>query len=98
MIEMLDILEAFVQYHGYTYLRSDTTIDVIQRPILIERFNSDEKLFVFLASTRVRDIEVNLTGADTIIFYDTDWNSTTNAHAFDRCQRINQTSDVHIYR
>ena len=43
-------------------------------------------------------IGVNLTGADTVIFYDSDWNPTMDAQAQDRCHRIGQTRDVHIYR
>lgn len=41
---------------------------------------------------------MNLTGADTVIFYDSDWNPTMDAQAQDRCHRIGQTRDVHIYR
>lgn len=41
---------------------------------------------------------VNLTGADTVVFYDSDWNPTMDAQAQDRCHRIGQTRDVHIYR
>ena len=43
-------------------------------------------------------VGVNLTGADTVIFYDSDWNPTMDAQAQDRCHRIGQTRDVHIYR
>lgn len=39
-----------------------------------------------------------MTGADTVIFYDSDWNPTMDAQAQDRCHRIGQTRDVHIYR
>lgn len=41
---------------------------------------------------------MNLTGADTVVFYDSDWNPTMDAQAQDRCHRIGQTRDVHIYR
>ncbi|CAF4789948.1 unnamed protein product [Rotaria sp. Silwood1] len=98
MTKMLDILEVFLNYHGYTYLRLDGTTQVFERQILMERFNSDEKIFVFLLSTRAGGIGVNLTGADTVIFYDSDWNPTMDAQAQDRCHRIGQTKDVHIYR
>ncbi|CAF1168843.1 unnamed protein product [Rotaria sordida] len=98
MTKMLDILELFLNYHNYTYVRLDGTTDVLQRHILMERFNSDEKIFVFLLSTRAGGIGINLTGADTVIFYDSDWNPTMDAQAQDRCHRIGQTKDVHIYR
>ncbi|CAF5207593.1 unnamed protein product, partial [Rotaria magnacalcarata] len=81
MTKMLDIVELFLNYHGYTYLRLDSTTDVIQRRSLIERFNCDEKIFVFILSTRAGGIDVNLTGADTVIFYDSDWNPTIDVQA-----------------
>jgi E1A-binding protein p400 len=98
MTKMLDILELFLNYHGYTYVRLDGTTHIVQRQMLMERFNSDEKIFVFILSTRAGGIGVNLTGADTVIFYDSDWNPTMDAQAQDRCHRIGQTKDVHIYR
>jgi helicase SWR1 len=39
-----------------------------------------------------------LTGADTVIFYDSDWNPAVDAQAQDRCHRIGQTKEVNIYR
>jgi helicase SWR1 len=53
---------------------------------------------VFILSTRSGGVGVNLTGADTAIFYVSDWNLTMDAQAQDRCHRIGQTRDVHIYR
>jgi SNF2 family DNA or RNA helicase len=66
--------------------------------VLMERFNNDRKIFCFILSTRSGGVGVNLTGADTVIFYDSDWNPTMDAQAQDRCHRIGQTRDVHIYR
>ncbi|XP_071446621.1 helicase domino isoform X2 [Hetaerina americana] len=98
MTRMLDVLEAFLNYHGIVYLRLDGTTRVDQRQLLMERFNADKRIFVFILSTRSGGIGVNLTGADTVIFYDSDWNPTMDAQAQDRCHRIGQTRDVHIYR
>ncbi|CAG9760112.1 unnamed protein product [Ceutorhynchus assimilis] len=98
MTKMLDVLEAFLNFHGHIYLRLDGTTKVEQRQILMERFNSDKRIFVFILSTRSGGVGVNLTGADTVIFYDSDWNPTMDAQAQDRCHRIGQTRDVHIYR
>lgn len=64
----------------------------------MERFNADSRIFCFILSTRSGGLGVNLTGADTVIFYDSDWNPTMDAQAQDRCHRIGQTRDVHIYR
>lgn len=98
MSKMLDILEQFLNHHGHTYLRLDGATKIEQRQALMERFNADKRIFCFILSTRSGGIGVNLTGADTVIFYDSDWNPTMDAQAQDRCHRIGQTRDVHIYR
>ncbi|CAH2308297.1 helicase SRCAP isoform X1 [Pelobates cultripes] len=98
MTRMLDILEQFLNYHGHIYLRLDGSTRVEQRQVLMERFNMDKRIFCFILSTRSGGVGVNLTGADTVIFYDSDWNPTMDAQAQDRCHRIGQTRDVHIYR
>ncbi|XP_074640439.1 helicase domino-like isoform X2 [Tubulanus polymorphus] len=98
MTRMLDVLESFLNYHGHRYLRLDGTTKVEQRQLLMDRFNADKRIFCMILSTRSGGIGVNLTGADTVIFYDSDWNPTMDAQAQDRCHRIGQTRDVHIYR
>ena len=98
MTRMLDILEAFLNYHGYVYMRLDGSTKVEMRQALMERFNNSPKYFCFILSTRSGGVGINLTGADTVVFYDSDWNPTMDAQAQDRCHRIGQTRDVHIYR
>ncbi|CAL4220744.1 unnamed protein product, partial [Meganyctiphanes norvegica] len=98
MTRMLDVFESFLNYHGQIYLRLDGTTKVEQRQVLMERFNQDKRIFAMILSTRSGGVGVNLTGADTVIFYDSDWNPTMDAQAQDRCHRIGQTRDVHIYR
>lgn len=65
---------------------------------MMQRFNTDPKYFCFILSTRSGGVGINLTGADTVIFYDSDWNPAMDAQAQDRCHRIGQTREVHIYR
>ena len=98
MSKMLDILEAFLNIHGYTYLRLDGATGVDRRQRYMDRFNNDTKIFCFILSTRSGGMGINLTGADTVIFYDSDWNPAMDAQAQDRAHRIGQTRDVHIYR
>jgi len=98
MAKMLDILEKFMNLHGYTYVRLDGNTRVEQRQRVVERFNRDERVFCFISSTRSGGLGLNLTGADTVIFYDTDWNPSMDKQAQDRCHRIGQTHTVHIYR
>ena len=98
MTKMLDILEAFLNVYRYTYLRLDGSTKPEERQRLMERYNSDPRLFAFILSTRSGGVGVNLTGADTVVFYDTDWNPAMDLQAQDRCHRIGQTREVNIYR
>ena len=81
MTKVLDVLEAFLSFHGFIYLRLDGSTRVEQRQTLMERFNNNSKYFVFILSTRSGGVGINLTGADTVIFYDSDWNPTMDAQA-----------------
>lgn len=98
MTKMLDILEQFLNIHGHRYLRLDGATKVEQRQILTERFNNDSRILAFILSSRSGGLGINLTGADTVIFYDLDWNPAMDKQCQDRCHRIGQTRDVHIYR
>lgn len=98
MTKMLDILEKFLNIHGYTYVRLDGSTKIEMRQAIVDKFNNDSKVFCFISSTRSGGIGLNLTGADSIIFYDTDWNPAMDKQAQDRCHRIGQTREVNIYR
>ena len=98
MSRMLDILEVFLNLHDYIYLRLDGATKVEERQRLMDRFNGDPRVFVFILSTRSGGLGINLVGADTVVFYDSDWNPAMDAQAQDRAHRIGQTRDVHIYR
>ena len=96
--QMLDILEAAVAAAGYVYRRMDGTTPVSHRMRLIDEFNSDARVFVFLLTTKVGGLGVNLTGADRVLLYDPDWNPSTDAQARERAWRIGQTKEVTVYR
>ncbi|KAL6971215.1 Pharynx and intestine in excess protein 1 [Sarracenia purpurea var. burkii] len=98
MTKMLDILEAFLNLYGYTYMRLDGSTQPEERQTLMQRFNTNPKIFLFILSTRSGGVGINLVGADTVIFYDSDWNPAMDQQAQDRCHRIGQTREVHIYR
>lgn len=98
MTKVLDILEQFLNIHGHRYLRLDGATKIEQRQVLTERFNRDDRILAFILSSRSGGIGINLTGADTVIFYDLDWNPAMDKQCQDRCHRIGQTRDVHIYR
>ncbi|KAJ2385563.1 swr1 complex component [Coemansia sp. RSA 2611] len=98
MTRVLDILERWLNLRGLRYLRLDGATRVEQRWRLTEMFNHDRRWSVFISSTRAGGLGINLTGADTVIFYDSDWNHAMDAQCQDRCHRIGQLREVHIYR
>ncbi|KAL0487353.1 helicase SWR1 [Acrasis kona] len=98
MSKMLNVLEQFLSMHNHTYFRLDGATKIEKRQYMMERFNADPKIFAFILSTRSGGLGINLTGADTVIFYDSDWNPAMDAQAQDRCHRIGQTKNVTIYR
>ncbi|XP_063989638.1 uncharacterized protein LOC135168912 [Diachasmimorpha longicaudata] len=95
---MLDILEDYLMMRPWKYRRLDGNTDIADRKESIQIFNSDPDYFLFLVSTRAGGIGLNLTGADTVILYDSDWNPQADIQAMARCHRIGQTKPVVIYR
>jgi len=98
MTRMLDILESFLNLHDFRYLRLDGATKTEDRQRLMERFNSDQRIFCMILTTRAGGVGLNLTGANCVVFYDNDWNPAIDAQAQDRVHRIGQTKPVHIYR
>lgn len=98
MTRILDILEIFLNFHGYLYLRLDGATKIEDRQYITERFNADPRIFCFIASSRSGGVGINLTGADTVVFYDSDFNPQMDRQCEDRAHRIGQIRDVHIYR
>ncbi|CAH1273323.1 ERCC6 [Branchiostoma lanceolatum] len=96
--QMLDLMEEFVQDQSYTYMRMDGTTTISSRQPKITKFNKDTSIFVFLLTTRVGGLGVNLTGANRVIIFDPDWNPSTDMQARERAWRIGQVKDVTIYR
>jgi SNF2 family DNA or RNA helicase len=103
--QMLDILEEVIEYINrergldYKYLRMDGTTEISLRPKLVQQFNSvSDGIFLFLLTTRVGGIGVNLTGANYVILYDPDWNPSTDLQARERAWRIGQERTVTILR
>lgn len=95
---MLCILEQHLETHEFKYLKMDGTVSVSQRQNLIKTFNENDDYLVFLATTRVGGLGVNLTGADRVIIYDPDWNPATDNQAKERAWRIGQNRNVTVYR
>ena len=72
MSKMLDIFEFVLNLFHFTYVRLDGATPVEVRQRVVERFNNDPKIFCFISSTRSGGLGINLTGANCVIFYDTD--------------------------
>ncbi|XP_023228465.1 DNA excision repair protein ERCC-6-like isoform X1 [Centruroides sculpturatus] len=96
--KMIKILEKFTKQEGYTYILMDGTTSIAVRQSLITNYNNDPNIFLFLLTTRVGGLGVNLTGANRVIIYDPDWNPSTDVQARERAWRIGQERQVTIYR
>ncbi|GAA0175321.1 hypothetical protein LIER_28512 [Lithospermum erythrorhizon] len=98
MTRMLNILEDYMNYRKYKYLRLDGSSTIMDRRDMVRDFQHRSDIFVFLLSTRAGGLGINLTAADTVIFYESDWNPTLDLQAMDRAHRLGQTKDVTVYR
>ncbi|OHT14974.1 SNF2 family N-terminal domain containing protein [Tritrichomonas foetus] len=98
MVRVLDIIEDFLNIMKYQHERIDGSLTENDRRTSIDRFNSEPEDFVFLLSTKAGGVGINLTSADTVIIYDSDWNPQNDIQAQARCHRIGQTATVKVYR
>ncbi|CAZ80174.1 unnamed protein product [Tuber melanosporum] len=97
--KMLDIIEEWaVTLRHWPVCRIDGGIKQEDRREHIRRFNKDEGWNIFLLSTRAGGLGINLTAADTVILFDSDWNPQQDLQAQDRAHRIGQKKPVIIYR
>ncbi|PSS01777.1 DNA helicase [Actinidia chinensis var. chinensis] len=87
-----------MNYRKYRYLRLDGSSSIMDRRDMVRDFQHRSDIFVFLLSTRAGGLGINLTAADTVIFYESDWNPTLDLQAMDRAHRLGQTKDVTVYR
>uniref|UniRef100_A0A1B6HJ59 SWI/SNF-related matrix-associated actin-dependent regulator of chromatin subfamily A containing DEAD/H box 1 homolog n=1 Tax=Homalodisca liturata TaxID=320908 RepID=A0A1B6HJ59_9HEMI len=95
---ILDILEDYMRVRNHSFLRLDGSTPVTERQDMIDLYNQDSSIFVFLLSTKAGGIGINLTAADTVIIHDVDFNPYNDKQAEDRCHRMGQTRPVQIMR
>ena len=95
---MLDIIESLFTKWNVRSLRLDGSTPPNQRPAIVDEFNTNSAVHCFLISTKAGGTGLNLTGADTVIFYDHDWNPANDNQAQDRAYRIGQTKPVTVYK
>lgn len=97
MTHMLDILQDYMDYRGYSYERVDGSVRGEERHLAIKNFGN-QPIFVFLLSTRAGGVGMNLTAADTVIFVDSDFNPQNDLQAAARAHRIGQNKSVKVIR
>merc|ERR1712088_923976 len=93
------ILEDYLNWRGYKYLRLDGTTKSDDRGDMLADFNQkDSDYFIFILSTRAGGLGLNLQTADTVIIFDSDWNPHQDLQAQDRAHRIGQKNEVRVLR
>ncbi|KAM6962952.1 chromodomain-helicase-DNA-binding protein 1-like [Aplochiton taeniatus] len=97
MTRMLDIVQDYMEYRGYSYERLDGSVRGEERNLAIKNFSTQD-VFVFLLSTKAGGVGMNLIAADTVIFLDSDFNPQNDLQAAARCHRIGQTRPVKVIR
>jgi len=99
MTAVMTILEDYFAYRNYLSLRLDGSTPAEEREKRMYKFNApDSPYFIFLLSTRAGGLGLNLTSANTVIIFDSDWNPMMDLQAQDRAHRIGQRSDVSVFR
>ncbi|OCH96546.1 hypothetical protein OBBRIDRAFT_815823 [Obba rivulosa] len=98
MTRMMDLMEEYLIYRQFKYLRLDGSSKLEDRRDMVMEWQTRPDIFIFILSTRAGGLGINLTAADTVIFYDHDWNPSNDAQAMDRAHRLGQTRQVTVYR
>ncbi|PWA15892.1 hypothetical protein CCH79_00008945 [Gambusia affinis] len=95
---MLDIVEVLLKHLQHRYVRLDGSTPIADRIVLIDEYNTDPDIFVFLLSTRAGGLGINLTSANVVILHDIDYNPYNDKQAEDRCHRVGQTRTVQVIK
>ncbi|CAK3740071.1 ISWI chromatin-remodeling complex ATPase ISW2 [Lecanosticta acicola] len=99
MSRVLDILEDYSVMRGYQYCRIDGSTAHEDRIAAIDEYNKEgSEKFLFLLTTRAGGLGINLTTADIVVLFDSDWNPQADLQAMDRAHRIGQKKQVMVFR
>lgn len=99
MSRVLDILEDYCVFRDHKYCRIDGSTAHEDRIAAIDDYNrAGSEKFIFLLTTRAGGLGINLTTADIVVLYDSDWNPQADLQAMDRAHRIGQTKQVVVFR
>ena len=95
---MFDIIEKELNKLNIKYFKLIGSTKVDERIKLVDEFNSNKEIKVFLISLKAGGTGLNLTGADMVIHYDPWWNASAENQATDRAYRIGQKNNVQVYK
>jgi len=97
----LDAVEEYllkIHMPSVVYRRLDGSVPITERQMVVDQFNQDERISILLLTTKVGGLGLNLTGANTVIFLEHDWNPQNDLQAMDRAHRLGQLQVVTVYR
>ena len=92
------VIDRILTPFGIKFAQMHASLTGQQRFELVEKFNTDTTISVIIMTTSVGGLGLNLTGADTVIFMEHDWNPMKDLQAIDRAHRIGQKRRVNVYR
>lgn len=95
---MFDIIEPELEKEGIKFFKLTGQTKVSDRIKLVDEFNEDNDIKVFLISLKAGGTGLNLVGADMVIHYDPWWNISAENQATDRTYRIGQKRNVQVYK
>lgn len=85
---MQRIMERMLDTEEYKYLVLNGQVPIKDRMARVDKFNSDPRVFLFLLTTKVGGLGLNLIGADRVLIFDPDWNPSTDMQARERAWRL----------
>jgi len=94
----LSLIQHYVKSKGYSHLILSGQTATKKRQTLVDKYQNDNSIFVFLISTKAGGLGLNLTAANKVIIYDVCWNPSHDEQAQDRAFRIGQKRDVEVVR
>ena len=95
---MFEIIEKRLKRKSIKYFKLTGSTKVDERIKLVNEFNENPEIKIFLISLKAGGTGLNLTGADMVIHYDPWWNLSTENQATDRAYRIGQKNNVQVYK
>ena len=95
---MFEIIKKELEKNEITYFKLTGSTKVDERIKMVDEFNENKNIKVFLISLKAGGTGLNLTGADMVIHYDPWWNASAENQATDRAYRIGQKNNVQVYK